>query len=248
MYNSPHARIRSIAFIILFLGLFASSAAIGENEKGPVWTPPKSEKWDWLHLNSGEWLKGEIDYMRDRKIRFDSDELDDLDIDLGDCQAIYMHRVVFLRTESGDTPQGRGVLRGDVLQFETVDGQLLEIPRNEVVSIVPGGDHELDYWSFLLGVDYGMKDGNTEQVDLSGRMGIHRRTATLRFQNDYRGVYGSQDGQKTTNSSPCDIQSRHFPDFTVLPDPSGGRICQGRVQELEAPRLVWRRHWLRIHP
>jgi putative salt-induced outer membrane protein YdiY len=45
-----------------------------------------------------------------------------------------------------------------------------------------------------------MKDGNTEQVDLSGRLGIYRRTATLRFLNDYRGVYGSQDDAKITNN------------------------------------------------
>jgi len=186
--------------ILLLLGLFASSNAIAAEDDGPIWTPPISEKWDWLHLNSGEWLKGEIEYMRDRKIRFDSDELDNLDIDLSDCQAVYMYRLVFLRVESGDTPQGRGVLRGDTLDFETVDGEKLEIPRGELVAIVPGGIHELNYWSFLLGVDYGMKDGNTEQVDLSGRMAINRRTSTLRFLNDYRGVYGSQDGVKRTNN------------------------------------------------
>lgn len=189
----------ALVFLILLFGAFASSP-VTANDDGPVWTPPVSEKWDWLHLNSGEWLKGEIKHMRDRKIRFDSDELDDLDIDLSDCEEIYMQRLVFLRTESGDTPEGRGVLRGDTLRFETVDGRTLELPRSEIVSIVPGGEHELDYWSFLAGADYAMKDGNTEQVDLSGRLGIHRRTATLRFLNDYRGTYGSQDGVKKTNN------------------------------------------------
>ena len=200
MHPSSRERIRTIITVFLIFGLLSSSAAIAEDEEGPAWTPPKSETWDWLHLNSGEWLKGEIKYMRDRKIRFDSDELDDLDIDLSDCQAVYIQRLVFLRTESGDTPQGRGVLRGDMLEFETVDDQTLEVPRSRIVSIVPGGDQELDYWSLLGGVDYAMRDGNTEQVDLSGRLGIHRRTATLRFLNDYRGIYGSQDGVKKTNN------------------------------------------------
>jgi len=193
-------RIRTIISILLLLGLFASSNAIAAEDDGPTWTPPNTGKWDWLHLNSGEWLKGEIKYMRDRKFKFDSDELDNLDIDLSDCQAVYMYRLVFLRVEAGDTPQGRGVLRGDTLEFETVGGEKLEFSRGEIVSIVPGGIHELDYWSFLLGVDYGMKDGNTEQVDLSGRLAIDRRTATLRFLNAYRGVYGSQDNAKTTNN------------------------------------------------
>jgi putative salt-induced outer membrane protein YdiY len=92
------------------------------------------------------------------------------------------------------------VLKGDLFTFETIDGQTLEIARNDIVSIVPGGHHELDYWSFEVGADYAMQDGNTDQVDLSGRLGIYRRTATLRFLNDYRGIYGSQGGEKVTNN------------------------------------------------
>jgi hypothetical protein len=183
----------------LFIAL-ATSPAIADDADGPVWTPPKSTEWDWLHLNSGEWLKGEIKHMRDRKIQFDSDELDDLSIDLSDCQAVYMNRLSFLRIESGETPQGRGVLRGDTLEFETIDGRTLQIPRKEIISIVPGGERELDYWSLLLGADYAMRDGNTDQVDLSGRLEINRRTATFRFLNNYRGIYGSQDGEKITNN------------------------------------------------
>jgi putative salt-induced outer membrane protein YdiY len=184
----------------LILGCLAGPVAIAEDEPGAAWTPPKSTDWDWLHLNSGEWLKGEIKFLRDRKISFDSDELDDLSIDLADCQAVYMNRLSFLRTASGDTPQGRGILRDDLLEFETVNGRSLKIKRSDIVSIVPGGERELDYWSFELGADYSMKEGNTEQVDLSGRLGMYRRTATLRFLNDYRGVYGSQDNEKNTNN------------------------------------------------
>ena len=188
----------SVSIACLLMGALAAQPATAEDAE--PWTPPASEDWDWLHLNSGEWLKGEISYMRDRTIRFDSDELDELDIDLADCQAVYMNRQSFLRLESGATPQGRGVLRDDLLEFETTNGETLQIPRNEIVSIVPGGEREIDYWSFLIGADYALRDGNTDQVDLSGRLSINRRTATTRFLNDYRGVYGSQDGEKITNN------------------------------------------------
>jgi len=197
---SSRAMIRAVVSILLIFGCLASSIVYAEDEEGPSWTPPKSAEWDWIHLNSGEWLKGEIKYMRDRKIRFESDELDDLDIDLSDCRDIFMQRLSFLRIESGETPEGRGVLLGDLLTFETVDGRTLSIARKDIVSIVPGGERELDYWSVEIGADYSMQDGNTEQVDLSGRMGIYRRTATFRFLNDYRGVYGSQNGKKSTNN------------------------------------------------
>lgn len=200
MYKNVCIRVRAVAALLSIILCLVAPAAFATEDDGPQWTPPVSEDWDWLHLNSGEWLKGEIKYLRDRTIRFDSDELDDLDIDLSDCQAVYVYRLSFLRTESGETPQGRGVLRGDTLEFNTVDGRTLQVPRGEIVSLVPGGEREIDYWSLLLGADYGMKDGNTDQVDLSGRLEINRRTATLRFLNSYRGVYGSQDNQKITNN------------------------------------------------
>jgi hypothetical protein len=200
VHSGSFAPIRAVVSVLLIFCSLASSIAFADNEEEPSWTPPKSKKWDWIHLNSGEWLKGEIKHMRERKIKFESDELDDLSIDLSDCRDIYMQRLSFLRIESGDTPEGRGVLRGDLLEFETVDGRKLEITRSEIVSIVPGGEREIDYWSFEAGADYAMQDGNTEQVDLSGRGGIYRRTATLRLLNDYRGIYGSQDGTKTTNN------------------------------------------------
>jgi putative salt-induced outer membrane protein YdiY len=200
LHQYSYARIQWIVYLLLIIGCLMGPIALAEEEDSPDWTPPESEEWDWLHLNSGEWLKGEIKSLRDRKIKFDSDELDELSIDLSDCKDIYVNRLSFLRTESGDTPQGRGVLRGDLLEFETVDGRSLEIARADIISMVPGGDRELDYWSLLLGADYGMKDGNTDQVDLSGRVEINRRTATLRFLNSYRGVYGSQDNEKITNN------------------------------------------------
>jgi putative salt-induced outer membrane protein YdiY len=204
LHKNFYDRIQVIISLLLIIGCFIvgfmGSIAYAAEDDGPAWTPPVSEEWDWLQLNSGEWLKGEIKYMRDRTIRFDSDELDDLDIDLADCKAVYIYRLSFLRTEGGDTPQGRGVLRGDLLEFETVGGRSLKIARNEIVSLVPGGEREIDYWSFLIGADYGLRDGNTEQVDLSGRLNIERRTATLRFLNGYRGVYGSQASEKITNN------------------------------------------------
>jgi len=140
LHSSFRAPIRAVVYTLLIFGWLAPSIGLAEEEEpGPVWTPPKSDKWDWIHLNSGEWLKGEIKYMRDRKIRFDSDELDDLDIDLADCRDVYMQRLSFLRIESGETPEGRGVLRGDLLEFETLDGKKLEIARDDIISIVPGG-------------------------------------------------------------------------------------------------------------
>jgi len=46
-------------------------------EENQAWLPPtpKPEKFDWIQLKSGEWLKGELKVLYDKKLEFDSDEL-----------------------------------------------------------------------------------------------------------------------------------------------------------------------------
>jgi len=41
------------------------------------WVPP-ADKFDWIQLKSGEWLKGRIKAMQDRELEFDSEELEDM--------------------------------------------------------------------------------------------------------------------------------------------------------------------------
>ena len=50
----------------------------------PIWGPPSAlpEKFDWIQLTSGEWLKGDLKVLYDKKLEFDSDELDLLELDL----------------------------------------------------------------------------------------------------------------------------------------------------------------------
>ena len=40
--------------------------------------------WDWMRLNSGEWLKGHLKRMREDEIEFDSDKLDVVKFDWAD--------------------------------------------------------------------------------------------------------------------------------------------------------------------
>ena len=49
--------------------------------------PPMPDKFDWVQLKSGEWLKGEIKVMYEGSIEFESEELDLLDPRLRGHQA-----------------------------------------------------------------------------------------------------------------------------------------------------------------
>ena len=51
------------------------------------WVPPQ-DSFDWIQLKSGEWLKGRLKAMQERKLEFDSDELNDLTFDWKDIRQV----------------------------------------------------------------------------------------------------------------------------------------------------------------
>ena len=186
----------------LLLAILMTQAAVARaesEEQPPAWIPPASSKWDWLQLTSGEWVKGDLEMLRDRTVHFDSDKLDDLKIDWEDVKAFHLRKPHIFRMESDENVRGIGVMRDDVLVVTTDAGERT-FPRAEVISIVPGDGSELDYWSAYASASFGLRDGNTDQVDLSGGAGFKRETASTRWKADYAGIYSEVDSEKTTEN------------------------------------------------
>lgn len=78
--------------------------------------PEFPDKFDWIQLTSGEWLKGEFKVLYEDKLQFDSDELDLQKIDWKDVRYV----------------RGSGVF---TVRFEgpfTIDG-LLEVTEDKVI-------------------------------------------------------------------------------------------------------------------
>jgi len=67
----------------------------------PSWVPPSAlpEKFDWIQLTSGEWLKGDLKVLYDDKLEFDSDELDLLELDWEDVKQVRGHKLHSVRFE-----------------------------------------------------------------------------------------------------------------------------------------------------
>jgi len=55
---------------------------------------PSTDKYDWIELTSGEWLKGEFKAMYQKRLEFDSDKLDLLIFDFEDVKQIRTHRLI----------------------------------------------------------------------------------------------------------------------------------------------------------
>ena len=74
------------------------------------WLPPAigHDQADWIQLKSGEWLRGRLYYIQQRKVEFDSDELDDFSLDLKDVRQVYPANPLFTKFNGRDQIYGTG--------------------------------------------------------------------------------------------------------------------------------------------
>jgi len=173
--------------------MFFSLAALAE--------PPPSTldatSHDLILLNSGEWLQGDIDRIRDGTVYFDSVELEDLEIDLVDIKEIIADRPSTFRFE-GRRDILTGPVRMDSEEFVIGDQTR---PRSALIGMIAGVPKELNYWNGMLSVGYTLSSGNTDQSDLSVLAKLNRETALTRFKNTYNGAFSTGNDDTGTNTT-----------------------------------------------
>jgi putative salt-induced outer membrane protein YdiY len=154
--------------------------------------------YDWLQLNSGEWLKGNLKRMREDELEFDSDKLDLLKFswdDVDQLQSPHVNTYVF---DDEVDVVGRAVVTKDKVLIETVDG-VQSFPRSELLSIVEGGPRELNWWSTRLGLGFSANAGNTNQGSLTMYFQLTRADYRTRSRVRYDGTIGYANGEENVN-------------------------------------------------
>ena len=70
------------------------------------WKPPGVglDGSDWVQLKSGEWLRGDLKYIQNKEVEFDSDELDQQTLKLKDIRSVYTAHRVFTQFEGRSRP------------------------------------------------------------------------------------------------------------------------------------------------
>jgi putative salt-induced outer membrane protein YdiY len=186
-------------FLVL-LGLPAIAAAAG-------WAPPPppADEFDWIQLESGEWLKGEIRSMEKGELQFDSDKLGLHTFDLDDITFIRSsNRFDVLRRD-------RTVLTGP-LEINATTAQVAgqEFPREHLTAFSPSATKESQHWSLKLAAGFTARRGNTHAMDLSYSANAARRTATTRLLIDYTAHQSSLDGIETGNNKRANLTFDKF--------------------------------------
>ena len=192
--------LRTGVLLVLMLAVLTVSAS-GEQEEGLAWqpTPPTPETSDWIQLVSGEWLKGDLKFMREEVLEFDSDELDTLEFDWEDIVEFRSPRIYSYVFENRIVVLGTAVIRGeDVIIRE--EEKVRKYERSRLLAIIPGAQSKRDLWSGKLSLGMSLRSGNTDEVEYSSIGFIRRQGAFARFRVDYNGSFGKIEGTETTNS------------------------------------------------
>jgi hypothetical protein len=165
-----------------------------------VHDPNAAKERDWLLLVSGELLEGEIEYIRDENVHFDSDKLDKLDIDWDDVAGFGSPRLNMYRFGDDVILTGTAGMRGGVIRVDT-GTEVREFPRKDLYGMTEGGPRELDYWSLEGALGLLLRSGNSDQTDLSTRLQVERRTPLTRGNLSFDSAYSTVQNEDVTNNS-----------------------------------------------
>ena len=196
--------------LVLVLSLAATTSLAVEG-----WDPPEAtkEQWDWLMLDTEEWVKGEMVVMRREKVYFDSDKFNDLTIDWDDVVELRLSRPRIFRRNGRRTYAGIGRIKDGVVQIVTSNGQHVDFSRDELVSIVYTEASEIRNWHLKLGVSLAARSGNTDQQDFTSNAMLSRDTIFHRWHTTYVGTFSEVEGDRTVNNHRASTSL----DFLVTP-------------------------------
>ena len=171
----------------------APQAALLTTSGFAPWLTPQalaeSNRFDWIELKSGEWLKGRIKSMQDEKLEFDSEEMDVHNFDWEDIRTVRSLRLHSVRFDTGEPIQGSLLITTNEVQVMS-DTATNSFPRDELVAITPTGRREIDKWSAHVSAGMSFRSGNTKEVEYNTRATLQRRTPSTRLLLDYTGNFG----------------------------------------------------------
>ena len=165
-----------------------------------AWQPPGLGKdgFDWLQLKSDEWLKGHLDYVKDKKVQFESDKLEDLSLELKDVRRLYSAKPMFTKFDGRDQVYGTVIISNNLV--EVVGPEQLQLPRDQLTGITPGGKREINFWSGKANVGLNLQAGNTKQATLNASGELARRTPDTQFLLSYLGNFSEVEGAQNANN------------------------------------------------
>jgi len=182
--------LKNIVIRLLFTYLALITFATYGQQSGDspdIWSPPVpsfSQKFDWLKLKSGEWLKGDIVSMYDDELEFESEEFDTIIFDWQDVSELRSRFDQQIRFANGEVKQGFLIVKEDHLVLIS-GGAEQHYPLSELLSITSSSDDRQGLWDGKVSLGLDVNSGNVNQLDYLASARIQRRTPFTRFRADF---------------------------------------------------------------
>jgi hypothetical protein len=189
----------ALGALMLFDAAYAAEPAPIEStivaKTGTEPPEPGGGNADWVQLTSGEWLKGRLHSMRQNRIDFDSEKLDQLTLKWKDVRAVFTAQSMAVMQQNNTVATGR---------LRTIDGQLVlddgaRIDHDAVISIARSAEREPDRWFGDVAVGFNLRDGNVDQRDININVDVRRRTAKSTVAMTYVSNYSEFDSEQNAN-------------------------------------------------
>ncbi len=222
-----------LAIPVLAEGESNDEATVQPEWRGP-WLPPEPNHagWDWVRLKSNEWVKGEILLMRNFDLDFDSDEFGIVGLDWDDVLEIRTERVYTLILQDMETSHsGTMAMRGNKISVRVGD-KIVTFDRSHLLAITPGNYREFNLWSMRASIGIGLRSGNTEQGEYTGRMRLDREGKTTQLHFEYHGAYGSLDNEKNTNNHRARSKFNYFLTRDLFLTPAAFEVFSDEFQNI----------------
>ena len=210
----------------------APPSLVQEEDESGMGRPTPDEDSDWIRLVSGEWLRGELTMMQRGIVEFDSDELDDLELDYEDIDEILTVHVYTVLLEDRRSLVGRMKLLDTVVTLDTDEGDV-EVPREQVLAFVPGRPTESNYWSGDVRFSATIREGNTDQVDNVISISAKRETAASRLSMFLESVTGTLDGSENANNQTFSAGYDYYLSRRTFVRPFGIEVFADRIQNID---------------
>jgi len=174
-----------LLFVLAILPFIAQGEKNTEDIE--VWSPPTpvfSQKFDWLKLRSGEWLKGDIISMYDDELEFESSEFDTIIFDWEDISELRSRFDQQIRFANGEVKQGFLIVKEEHLVLIS-GGTEQHYPLSELLSITSSSDERKELWDGKVSLGVDINAGNVNQLDYMASAQLQRRTPFSRFRADF---------------------------------------------------------------
>ena len=153
---------------------------------------------DWIRLLSGEWLRGNVERMRDGAIEFNSDELQLITYDWKKVTELHSPKANTYNFTDATDLTGPAMINEEFVTVQTVDGVVVR-KRSELQAIIEHTRRERNYWSTVLRLGLTANAGNTENLTFNAFWQLVREDTLTRTALSYDATFGTAARAEVAN-------------------------------------------------